>query len=97
MFKLNLEYTYKVIEIKTEENLKLILYIYYIIYISYSTSGSCAVYTFLYSILYYYTKLSFDSFSSTILYFGYSLIFCAFFFITAGMTFIIIIIIVKNK
>ncbi|KAG4094020.1 Nonaspanin [Neocallimastix lanati (nom. inval.)] len=51
---------------------------------SFVTSGSCAVYTFLYSILYYYTKLSFDSFSSTILYFGYSLIFCAFFFITAG-------------
>jgi transmembrane 9 superfamily protein 2/4 len=51
---------------------------------SFVTSGSCALYIFLYSVLYYCTKLSFDSFSSSVLYFGFSAIFCSFFFIISG-------------
>lgn len=36
------------------------------------TSGAAGFYVFLYSILYYFTKLDINSFSSTVLYFGYS-------------------------
>ncbi|KAG2227101.1 hypothetical protein INT45_003831 [Circinella minor] len=38
------------------------------------TAGACGAYVFLYSILYYLTKLNINSFTSTVLYFGYSAI-----------------------
>lgn len=50
---------------------------------SFLTSGSAALYLFLYSILYYYTKLNITAFVSTILYFGYmAMITMTFFFLT---------------
>lgn len=39
---------------------------------SFLTSGACGFYVFLYSILYYFTKLNINSFTSTVLYFCYS-------------------------
>ncbi|KAL7327063.1 Transmembrane 9 superfamily member 2 [Mucor circinelloides] len=39
---------------------------------SFLTSGAAGFYVFLYSILYYFTKLSISSFTSTVLYLGYS-------------------------
>jgi transmembrane 9 superfamily protein 2/4 len=39
---------------------------------SFLTSGAAGFYVFLYSILYYFTKLDINSFTSTVLYFGYS-------------------------
>ncbi|KAI9317096.1 hypothetical protein BX666DRAFT_1857790 [Dichotomocladium elegans] len=41
---------------------------------SFLTAGACGFYVFLYSILYYMTKLNINSFTSTVLYFGYSAI-----------------------
>ncbi|KAI9255222.1 hypothetical protein BDA99DRAFT_467455 [Phascolomyces articulosus] len=41
---------------------------------SFLTAGACGGYVFLYSILYYLTKLDINSFTSTVLYFGYSAI-----------------------
>ncbi|KAF7726417.1 hypothetical protein EC973_008751 [Apophysomyces ossiformis] len=41
---------------------------------SFFTSGATGVYVFLYSILYYFTKLNISNFTSTVLYFGYSAI-----------------------
>lgn len=38
------------------------------------TAGACGLYVFLYSILYYLTKLDINTFTSTVLYFGYSAI-----------------------
>ncbi|CDS12671.1 hypothetical protein LRAMOSA04857 [Lichtheimia ramosa] len=38
------------------------------------TAGACGFYVFLYSILYYFTKLQIQSFVSMVLYFGYSAI-----------------------
>ncbi|OZJ03938.1 hypothetical protein BZG36_02934 [Bifiguratus adelaidae] len=48
------------------------------------TSGASAFYVFLYSVLYYTTKLSIDSFTSTVLYFGYSFIMATMFFVLTG-------------
>ncbi|KAI7880709.1 hypothetical protein K492DRAFT_146936 [Lichtheimia hyalospora FSU 10163] len=39
---------------------------------SFLTAGACGLYVFLYSILYYFTKLEIDDFISTVLYAGYS-------------------------
>ncbi|KAI8976045.1 hypothetical protein BDB01DRAFT_728207 [Pilobolus umbonatus] len=39
---------------------------------SFLTSGAAGFYVFLYSVLYYFTKLDINSFTSTILYMGYS-------------------------
>ncbi|KAI9318521.1 hypothetical protein BX666DRAFT_2152905 [Dichotomocladium elegans] len=41
---------------------------------SFFTAGACGLYVFLYSILYYVTKLDINSFTSTVLYLGYSAI-----------------------
>jgi transmembrane 9 superfamily protein 2/4 len=38
------------------------------------TSGASGFYVFLYSALYYFTKLDISSFTGTVLYFGYSAI-----------------------
>ncbi|KAI9279641.1 hypothetical protein BY458DRAFT_431578 [Sporodiniella umbellata] len=43
---------------------------------SFLTAGAAGFYAFLYSVLYYFTKLNINTFTSTILYFGYSLIIC---------------------
>lgn len=51
---------------------------------SFLTSGSAAVYLFMYSILYYYTKLNITAFVSTILYFGYMAMIAATFFFLTG-------------
>lgn len=50
---------------------------------SFFTSGSAAVYLFLYSVMYFYTKLNITAFVSGLLYFGYmSMISITFFFLT---------------
>ncbi|TMW60672.1 hypothetical protein Poli38472_000714 [Pythium oligandrum] len=50
---------------------------------SFLTSGSAAVYLFLYSFLYFFTKLNITAFVSGLLYFGYmSMISLTFFFLT---------------
>lgn len=50
---------------------------------SFLTSGSAAVYLFMYSFLYFYTKLNITAVVSTILYFGYmAMISLTFFFLT---------------
>jgi transmembrane 9 superfamily member 2/4 len=46
---------------------------------SFFTSGASAFYVYLYSILYYYTKLEFKSVTSTILYFGWTAVMSALF------------------
>ncbi|RUS13977.1 Endomembrane protein 70-domain-containing protein, partial [Endogone sp. FLAS-F59071] len=48
------------------------------------TSGASALYVFLYSALYYATRLQIDSFTSTVLYFGWSFIMSTLFFILTG-------------
>jgi len=50
---------------------------------SYMTSGSSAVYMFLYSI-FYFTRLDLHGFISGLLYFGYTAILCLFFFVLTG-------------
>lgn len=48
------------------------------------TSGSSAVYLFLYSIVYYSGRLQIDNFVSTILYFGYMFVLSLLFFLATG-------------
>ena len=51
---------------------------------SFFTSGSSALYLFLYSILYFYTKLEIVLRTGTVLYFGYMLIISTSFFLLTG-------------
>lgn len=51
---------------------------------SFLTSGFAAVYFFIYSIHYYYTKLDIQGSASTFLYFGYTLIMSFLFFLFTG-------------
>ena len=51
---------------------------------SFFTSGSSALYVFLYSFIYYYTRLEIDSFVSGVLYFGWIAVACVAFFILTG-------------
>jgi transmembrane 9 superfamily protein 2/4 len=51
---------------------------------SFFTSGSSAFYMFLYSILYFTTKLDINRFSSALLFFGYMILICFFFFVLTG-------------
>merc|ERR1712000_652222 len=51
---------------------------------SYFTSGSSALYLFLYSILYFYTKLEIVLRTGTVLYFGYMLLISTSFFLLTG-------------
>ncbi len=51
---------------------------------SFCTSGFSAVYLFLYSITYYYTKMRIDHFVSTVIYFGYMFLISIGFFILTG-------------
>jgi len=51
---------------------------------SYLTSATSAFYMFLYAIFYYGTRLDLDGFVPSLLYFGYSLILCFFFFVLTG-------------
>merc|ERR1712151_89270 len=51
---------------------------------SFFSSGTSACYVFLYSILYFSSRLQIDKFVSTILYFGYMLIMCVMFFLLTG-------------
>ncbi|KAI9091836.1 hypothetical protein DFS34DRAFT_634244 [Phlyctochytrium arcticum] len=48
------------------------------------TSGASAFYVFLYGAFYYYTNLDIADFSSTVLYFGYTLAMCWLFFLVTG-------------
>ncbi|KAI7885291.1 hypothetical protein K492DRAFT_141962 [Lichtheimia hyalospora FSU 10163] len=48
------------------------------------TAGACGFYVFLYSILYYFTKLQIQSFVSMVLYFGYSAIISMLMTVLAG-------------
>mmetsp|Transcript_21160 Transcript_21160/g.49622 ORF Transcript_21160/g.49622 Transcript_21160/m.49622 type:complete len:667 (-) Transcript_21160:66-2066(-) len=51
---------------------------------SYLTSGSCALYLFCYSVLYYTTRLEITKFVSGLLFFGYMAIFSYAFFVVTG-------------
>ena len=51
---------------------------------SFLTSGASALYVFVYSILYFFTKLHFNDFSSAVLYFGWSLVLSFVFFVITG-------------
>ena len=51
---------------------------------SFFTSGSSALYLFLYSILYFYTKLEIVTRTGTVLYFGYMFIISSSFFLLTG-------------
>jgi len=51
---------------------------------SYLTSGSSAIYLFLYAIFYFFTKLEITSPVSILLYFGYTLIMAIIFFVLTG-------------
>merc|ERR1712217_173330 len=51
---------------------------------SFLTSGSSAVYVFLYSILYFSSRLLIDKMVSTLLYFGYMFIMSVLFFLLTG-------------
>jgi len=51
---------------------------------SYLTSGASAIYMLLYSIFYFATRLKVQGFVPSLLYFGYSLILCLFFFVLTG-------------
>ncbi len=51
---------------------------------SYLTSGSSALYLFLYSILYFVTKLEVVQFVSALLFFGYMLLVSVAFFLLTG-------------
>ncbi|KAI8065878.1 hypothetical protein BC940DRAFT_275460 [Gongronella butleri] len=53
---------------------------------AFATSGACGFYVFLYSLLYYVTKLDINSLTSTILYFGYSSIISLLVALVAGAT-----------
>jgi transmembrane 9 superfamily protein 2/4 len=48
------------------------------------TSGGAAVYVFLYSVLYWATRLKLTSFVSTVLYFGWTTVMCILFFVLSG-------------
>ena len=48
------------------------------------TSGACGLYVYLYSFLYYVTKLDINTLTSTVLYFGYSAIISLLLFILTG-------------
>ncbi|KAF9110044.1 hypothetical protein BGX27_006852 [Mortierella sp. AM989] len=48
------------------------------------TSGASAIYIFLYSFMYYYTTLQIESFTSLVLYFGWTAIMSLVFFILSG-------------
>jgi len=50
----------------------------------YLTAGSSALYLFLYSILYFYTKLDITPFASSVLYFGYMFLVSLAFFLLTG-------------
>jgi len=51
---------------------------------AYLTSGASALYMFLYSIFYFYTRLNIIGFVSSLLYFGYTFIMSASFFVLTG-------------
>jgi len=51
---------------------------------SYFTSGSSALYVFLYSMFYFFTRLHISHFASTVLYFGYMLMITIAFFVLTG-------------
>jgi len=51
---------------------------------SYLTAGASALYMFLYSIFYFFTKLEIDKFVSGLLYFGYTFIMSFAFFVMTG-------------
>jgi len=51
---------------------------------SFFTSGASALYLFLYSILYFFTKLDITKFVSGLLFFGYMFLICIFFFVLTG-------------
>lgn len=51
---------------------------------SFLTSGSAGIYLFLYSILYFHTKLEITAFNSILLYFGYMFIISVSFFFLTG-------------
>jgi len=51
---------------------------------SFIQGGSCAVYVFAYSIIYFFTKLEVTDFIPTLLYFGYTFLFCFTFWIMTG-------------
>ncbi|KAG0317817.1 hypothetical protein BGZ99_006087 [Dissophora globulifera] len=51
---------------------------------SFFTSGASAIYIFLYSIMYYFTTLQIKSFTSVVLYFGWTAIMSLMFFILSG-------------
>lgn len=51
---------------------------------SYLTSGAAAIYLFLYSILYFATKLDITDFVPGLLYFGYTSLICSLFFVLTG-------------
>merc|ERR1719197_1605758 len=51
---------------------------------SFFSSGTSAVYVFLYSILYFSSRLQIEKFVSTLLYFGYMLIISIIFFLLTG-------------
>jgi len=51
---------------------------------SFCTSGFSAIYLFLYSIMYYYTKMRIDHFVSSALYFGYMALISLGFFVLTG-------------
>ncbi|KAF9900433.1 hypothetical protein BX616_002595 [Lobosporangium transversale] len=48
------------------------------------TSGASAIYIFLYSIMYYFTSLQIKSFTSVVLYFGWTAIMSIMFFVLSG-------------
>jgi len=51
---------------------------------SFLTSGAPAFYMFLYSVFYYFSRLTIIGFASGLLYFGYTLMMCTFFFLLTG-------------
>lgn len=51
---------------------------------AYLTSGSSALYLFLYSLLYFFTRLDVTRFFPAMLYFGYSALIAGFFFVLTG-------------
>jgi transmembrane 9 superfamily protein 2/4 len=51
---------------------------------AYLTPGSSALYLYLYSILYFFTKLSMVKLVSALLFFGYMALVCAAFFVLTG-------------
>ena len=51
---------------------------------SFLTSGASSLYMFLYAVFYFFTKLQITSLASALLYFGYTLIMAALFFVVTG-------------